>query len=50
VTGKLPVYLDGKHFGPTLIEFILYQHYQCHATQPLLLEQIEEFEAGMDKM
>jgi hypothetical protein len=44
VAGKLPAHTDGKHFGPTLIEFILYQHYQCHVTQPLLLEQLYEFD------
>ena len=46
VTGTLPAYLNGKHFGPTLIRFILYQYYHCHVTQPLLLEQLDEF--GMD--
>ena len=46
VTGKLPAYLNGKHFGPTLIRFILYQHYHCHVTQPSLLEQLDEF--GID--
>jgi hypothetical protein len=44
VSGQLPAYLNGKHFGPTLIRFILYQYYQCHVTQPLLLEQLEEFD------
>ncbi len=44
VRGELPAYLNGKHFGPTLIRFILYQYYQCHVTQPLLLEQLEEFD------
>ncbi len=42
VSGQLPAYLNGKHFGPTLIRFILYQYYQCHVTQPLLLEQLRE--------
>ena len=46
VTGRLPAYLNGKHFGPTLIGFILYQYYHCHVTQPLLLEQLREF--GVD--
>jgi len=44
VSAKPPAHLNGKHFGPTLIEFILYQHYQCHVTQPLLLEQLDEFD------
>ena len=46
VTGKLPADLNGKHFGPTLIRFILYQHYHCLVTQPSLLEQLGEF--GID--
>ena len=46
VTGKIPAYLNGKHFGPTLIRFILYQYYHCHVTQPVLLEQLKEF--GID--
>ena len=46
VAGKLTAYLNGNHFGQTLIEFILYQYYQCHVTQPLLLEQLDEF--GID--
>ncbi len=47
VRGELPAYLNGKHFGPTLIRFILYQYYQCHVTQPLLLEQLEEFDINI---
>jgi hypothetical protein len=46
VSGKLPSYLNGKHFGPTLVRFILYQYYHCHVTQPVLLEQLGEF--GID--
>ena len=46
VSGQLPAYLNGKHFGPALIRFILYQHYHCHVTQPALLEQLAEF--GID--
>jgi len=44
VSGELPAHLNGKHFGPTLIRFILYQNYHCHVTQPLLLEQLQEFD------
>ena len=46
IVGKLPNHLNGKHFGPTLVRFILYQYYHCHVTQPLLLEQLDEF--GID--
>jgi hypothetical protein len=38
--------LQDRHFGPQLIRFILYQHYHCHVTQPLLLEQLHEM--GID--
>ncbi len=34
------------HFGPELVRFILYQHYQNHVTQPLLLEHLHEI--GID--
>ncbi len=44
VAGQLPAYLNGGHFGPTLIRFALYQHYHCHVTQPLLLEQLHELD------
>ena len=46
ITGKLPENLRGMHFSPELISFILYQHYHCHVTQPLLLEQL--LEIGID--
>lgn len=46
VGGNLPSQLNGKHFGPKLIEFILYQYYHCHVTQPLLREQL--FEMGIE--
>ncbi|MEE9118400.1 MAG: transposase [Calditrichia bacterium] len=43
VEGKLPPYVKG-HFDPSLISYIQYQFYQCQVTQPLLLEQLWEFE------
>jgi len=42
IMGKLPSEIQG-HFSPTLKSFILYQYYQCHVTQPLLLEQLREY-------
>ncbi|VAX36599.1 Mobile element protein [hydrothermal vent metagenome] len=39
---KLPCFLQGTDFGPTLKSYILYQYHQCHVTQPLLLEQLWE--------
>ena len=44
VAGQLPAYLNGGHYGPTLIRFVLYQYYHCHVTQPLLLEQLHELD------
>ena len=46
IAAKLPERLNGKHFDPLLIRFILYQYYQCHVTQPLLLGQLREW--GID--
>jgi len=44
LTGKLPESLQGHHFDPVLRSYILYQHNHCHVTQPLLLEQLREWE------
>jgi len=41
VEGKLPSTVRG-HFDSMLISYVLYQYYQCHVTQPLLLEQLHE--------
>ena len=46
LVGKLPACLNGGHYGPTSVSFILYQHYHAQVTQPLLLEQLREF--GLD--
>lgn len=43
VAGKLPPEIEG-HFDHTLRSFILYQHHQCHVTQPLILEQLKEWD------
>lgn len=45
IAGKLPEEVDG-HFGSTLLSYILYQYHHAHVTQPLILEQLEEF--GVD--
>ena len=43
--GKLdPKLREQGHFGTTLKIYILYQYYHCHVTQPLLLEQLREWE------
>ena len=46
LTGQLPKALQGCHFGPELVSYILYQHHHCHVTQPLLHEQLREW--GID--
>lgn len=45
VEGELPSSVKG-HFGSELVSYTLYQYYQCHVTQPLLLEELHEF--GID--
>ena len=46
LTGQLPESVGGRHFGPTLVSYILYQHHHCQVTQPLLAEQLREW--GID--
>ncbi len=38
--------LPGRHFGPSLHAYALYQYHHCNVTQPLLLEQLREL--GVD--
>jgi Transposase IS66 family len=40
--GVLPV--EGGHFGANLITYILDQYHQAHVTEPLLLEQLWEYD------
>ncbi len=40
--GQLPESIKGNHFGTQLRQFILYQYYHNHVTQPLLLNQLRE--------
>ncbi len=42
--GELPASLNGGHFGPELRRYTLYQHHHCHVTQPLLHEQLREWD------
>jgi len=53
VAGKLPPEISGTttivcdgHFDNTIKSFILYQHHHCQVTQPLILEQLNEW--GVD--
>lgn len=42
MVGKLPPGVNG-HYGATLVAYILYQYYDAHVTEPLLLEQLREW-------
>lgn len=48
IEGELPSSVDG-HFGSKLKAFILYQHHQCHVTQPLIYEELIEFGVDISK-
>jgi len=39
--GVLPV--EGGHYGANLVAYIMDQYHQAHVTEPLLLEQLEEY-------
>ncbi len=45
IEAELPNSIHG-HFGNQLKTYIIYQYYQCHVTQPRLLEELREF--GID--
>jgi len=49
ICSKLPEHLNGKHYDPELICFILYQYHHCGVTQPLLLEQLIEYGVDISK-
>jgi hypothetical protein len=42
VVGQLPEAYRGGHYGPTLVSYVLYQHYQCRVPQPLIYEQLRD--------
>jgi len=44
VIGVLPEELQGSHFGVTLKSYILHQYYHQRVTQPLILQQLTEWE------
>jgi hypothetical protein len=46
VVGQVPEDYRGRHYGPKLVSYILYQHYQCRVPQPLIYEQLQEW--GVD--
>ncbi len=46
VAGELPSDVNG-HFDSVLKSFILYQYHHCHVTQPLILEQLLEWDINI---
>ena len=44
--GTLPAELGKRHYGPTVISYVLHQYHHAHVTQPLLLEQLRQW--GVD--
>ena len=44
LTGQLPASVQGHHFDAQLRSYILHQHNHCHVTQPLLLEQLRQWD------
>jgi hypothetical protein len=46
IVGELPIEYQGKHYGPGLVCYVMYQHYQCRVPQPLIYEQLREW--GID--
>lgn len=46
VVGQLPKGYDSGHFGPTLVSYILSQHYQCRVPQTLIYEHLQDL--GID--
>lgn len=45
--GALPEHLRESRFGPELRRFVIYQYHQCQVTQPLLYEQLREWDVDI---
>ena len=43
ITAPLPAGVQGGHFGPVLVSFVLYQYYHAQVTEPLIVEQLREW-------
>ncbi|HSR50277.1 MAG TPA: transposase [Acidobacteriota bacterium] len=42
LTAPVPLAVRGGHFGPTLVSYVLHQHYHNRVPQKLLLEELSE--------
>jgi hypothetical protein len=47
LNAELPASVQGHHFDPQLRSYILHQHNHCHVTQPLLLEQLRQWDVDI---
>lgn len=47
--GELPRHLADHHFGTRLRSYLLYQHHHCQVTQPLLHEQLREWDIDISR-
>jgi uncharacterized coiled-coil protein SlyX len=47
IAAELPKEYQGRHFGPGLICYVMYQHYQCRVPQSLIHEQLREWGVDM---
>ena len=47
VIGVLPKHLQGSHFGINLKGYIIYQYYHQRVTQPLILQQLTEWDVNI---
>ena len=43
ILGELPTEYRQGHYGPLLLGYILYQHYQCRVPQPIVHEQLRKW-------
>ena len=43
IVGQLPAEYRNGHYGPLLLGYVLYQHYQCRVPQTILHEQLREW-------
>jgi len=43
LTAQLPAQIGGRHFGPLLVSFVLYQYYHGNVTEPLIAQQLQEW-------
>ena len=47
VTASVPLAVQGGHYGPQLVSYLLHQYYHAPVTPPLLLAQLHEWGMAM---